>query len=106
MNREELLLEIQKMLSNLIFYNAIEPDIHRLIGLVQENQSFFGDPPAGASCIKLATDKLEELIRQARLEAEIKKAAEILKESQLKLVNQALSSNPGFWAIHDERSEE
>lgn len=66
MNQNELILEVQKILSNLIFYNAIEPDIHRLIGLVQGNQDFFGDPPAGASCIKLAADKLEELIEAGK----------------------------------------
>lgn len=44
-------------------YLSTEADLTRLLNLVQENQAFFGDPPAGASCIKLATDKLEELIK-------------------------------------------
>lgn len=66
MNTDELIVEVQRILSNLIFYNAIEPDIHRLIGLVQENQDFFGAPPAGVSCIKLAADKLEELIKASK----------------------------------------
>lgn len=66
MNTDELIVEVQRILSNLIFYNAIEPDIHRLIGLVQENQDFFGDPTAGVSCIKLAADKLEELVKASK----------------------------------------
>jgi hypothetical protein len=68
MNQNELILEVQKMLSNILFYGSIEPDIHRLIGLVQDNQAFFGDPPAGVSCIKLAADKLEELIKASKNE--------------------------------------
>lgn len=52
-------------LTNAAFFSVIEPDIDhlkRLINLVQDNQDFFGDPPARASCIKLAADKLEKLI--------------------------------------------
>ncbi len=66
MNQTELAIEIQGMLSKLIFFNSIERDVYRLIGLVQENQDFFGEPPAGASCIKLATDKLEALIKASK----------------------------------------
>lgn len=57
---------IDKVIGILIFYKAIEPDIHKLIGLVQENQGFFGHPAAGQSCIKLATVKLEELIKKSK----------------------------------------
>ena len=54
---------------NSAFLWAIEPDvdnIKRLIGLVQNNQDFFGNPPASQSCIKLVADKLEELIEASK----------------------------------------
>lgn len=57
---------LQRELSKLTYYYAIERDIHRLVGLVQENQGFFGNPPAGESCVKLAADKLEELIKGSK----------------------------------------
>jgi hypothetical protein len=62
----DLLGVIQTGLIDLSFYLSIENDVHRLIGLVQDNQDFFGDPPAGESCIKLAADKLEELIKASK----------------------------------------
>lgn len=51
-----------KAMSKLNWHLAIEKDLYRIIGVVQENQGFFGvDVPAGESCIRLAADKLEAL---------------------------------------------
>jgi hypothetical protein len=44
------------------YYQIVKPDLERLYALVQNNQDFFGDPPAGESCLKLAADKLEQVI--------------------------------------------
>lgn len=66
LTQQEIIEIVQKSLSNLTFYNGIESDIYRLIGLVQDNQDFFGNPHAGQSCIKLAANKLEELLRVYR----------------------------------------
>lgn len=55
-----------KKSTGLTLYLAVETDLPQLINLVQSNQDFFGDPPAGASCIKLAADKLEELIKAGK----------------------------------------
>lgn len=66
MDKLELIGEIQTALINYSFYLSIEDDIKRLIGLVQDNQDFFGNPPAGQNCIKLAADKLEQMIMAAR----------------------------------------
>lgn len=49
-----------KAMSKLNWHLSIEKDLYRIIGLVQENQDLFGNPPAGESCIKLAADKLEQ----------------------------------------------
>lgn len=53
-----------KAMSKLNWYLSIEKDLYRIIGAVQDNQAAFGDPPAGESCIKLAADKLEDMVRQ------------------------------------------
>lgn len=81
MDKLELIGEIQTALINYSFYLSIEDDIKRLIGLVQDNQDFFGNPPAGQSCIKLATDKLEKTIELHRLLA---KHSECLEEIEPK----------------------
>jgi hypothetical protein len=44
------------------YYQIVKPDLERLYALVQNNQDFFGDPVAGESCLKLAADKLEQVI--------------------------------------------
>jgi hypothetical protein len=54
-----------KLLSDLALYNLVKGDLPRLLALVQNNQDFFGNPPAGQGCIKVAADKLEELMRRA-----------------------------------------
>lgn len=59
MNHQEVL---DKAISLMRFYAAIDDDISRIIGLVQENQDFFGNPPAGQGTIKVAADWLEESI--------------------------------------------
>lgn len=63
MSQQETIEHIQKALGKLSWYYEIEADLYRILGLVQSNQDFFGNPPAGESCIKLAADKLEELIK-------------------------------------------
>lgn len=62
MGNQEQIEAIQKALSKLSWYYEIEADLFRILGLVQSNQGFFGNPPAGESCIKIAADKLEELV--------------------------------------------
>jgi hypothetical protein len=52
-----------KLLSELALYNLVRGDLPRLLALVQDNQDFFGNPPAGVGCIKVAADKLEGLIK-------------------------------------------
>lgn len=52
-----------KLLTELALYSLVRGELPRLLALVQDNQEFFGNPPAGESCIKLAADKLEELIK-------------------------------------------
>lgn len=51
---------------------ALKGDLERLINLVQANQAFFGNPPAGTSCVKVATNKLEELIRAREIVRDLK----------------------------------
>lgn len=48
----------------------LKDDLERLINLVQTNQAFFGNPPAGVSCVKVAIDKLEELAKEAIVSAQ------------------------------------
>lgn len=60
---KETLDKLDGILKALTFYESIRSDVHRIIGLVQDNQEFFGNPPAGQSCIKVAADKLEQLIK-------------------------------------------
>lgn len=52
-----------KLLSEFALYGLVKDELPRLLTLVQENQDFFGNPPAGENCIKVASDKLEELIK-------------------------------------------
>lgn len=54
-------------LTGATYYQIVKPDLERLFALVQSNQDFFGDPPAGESCIKLAADKLEEVVSRWRI---------------------------------------
>lgn len=53
-----------KLLTELALYSLVRGELPRLLALVQDNQDFFGNPSAGESCIKLAADKLEELMRR------------------------------------------
>lgn len=53
---------IDKAISLLRFFSLIDDDISRIIGLVQENQDFFGNPKAGEGTIKIAADWLENQI--------------------------------------------
>jgi len=58
---------IDKAISLLRFYSLMDDDISRLIGLVQENQDFFGDPSAGQGTVKVAVDWLEKSIEQWKI---------------------------------------
>lgn len=51
---------------SLNFHRDIEPDVQRIIGLVQENREFFGGTRIlGTSCIKAAADTLERVVSEA-----------------------------------------
>lgn len=52
--------------SRVALYLSVWDDLPHLLNLIQSNQDFFGNPPAGESCIKLAADKLEELIKAGK----------------------------------------
>lgn len=54
-----------KLLTELALYSLVRGELPRLLALVQENQDFFGNPPAGENCIKVAADKLEKLIKRS-----------------------------------------
>lgn len=60
---EWFLVDITSRPSKIAAWLLIDPNLSRLYKLVQENQVFFGDPPAGESCVKVVADKLEELIK-------------------------------------------
>lgn len=49
---------------------TLKSDLERLINLVQTNQAFFDNPPTGASCVKVAIDKLEKLAKEAIVSAQ------------------------------------
>ena len=49
----------------LYLYRDIAPDIERIIVLVQCNQNYFGKE-LGKSCVKIAADKLEALVVEAK----------------------------------------
>lgn len=51
---------------------ALKGDLERLISLVKTNPAFFGNPPAGTSCVKVAIDKLEKLAKEAIVVAQAK----------------------------------
>jgi hypothetical protein len=61
---EWLLVDITSRPSRLAVNLLVDPNLSRLYKLVQENQVFFDNPPAGESCVKVAIDKLEELMRR------------------------------------------
>ena len=63
---EWILIGTNPQSSKVALYLPVGDDLSRLYSLVQENQAFFGDPPAGESCVKLAADKLEELIKASK----------------------------------------
>lgn len=52
--------------SKVALYLSARDELPRLFSLVQANQAFFGNPPAGVSCVKLIADKLEELIKASK----------------------------------------
>lgn len=56
--------KLGEILRTLTFFESVKPDVYRLIELVQSNQEFFGNPPIGQSCIRVAADKLEQLIKE------------------------------------------
>lgn len=49
---------------------ALRPLFERLTDLVQNNQDFFGDPPAGTHAPTLAVNKLEDLVEFYNLKQE------------------------------------
>ena len=58
--------KIQGGISALTFLEIVNEPVMKIIGLVQDNQWFFGDPRLGEECMKIAADKLEELIKSAQ----------------------------------------
>lgn len=51
--------------AHLRYYEQIKPHLDRLVTLVQNNPRFF-DSFLSEDCIKLAVDKLEELVQEDR----------------------------------------
>lgn len=58
--------KIRGGVSALTFLEIVEEPVMKIIGLVQDNQWFFGNPGLGDECMKIAADKLEELIKSAQ----------------------------------------
>lgn len=58
--------KIKGGISALTFLEIVEEPVIKIIGLVQENQWFFGNPRLGNECMKIAADKLEEMIKSAQ----------------------------------------
>jgi len=53
----------ERDISMLYFYRDIDPDVQRIISLVQANPGYFASGKRlGESCVKIAADKLEALI--------------------------------------------
>jgi hypothetical protein len=61
---------IETAFQQLYIWEAVSSDVERILELVQNNQWYFGNPPASKKGLAVAADKLDELIKAAKSKPE------------------------------------